>query len=252
MLGYYSKLSSEVYDLDKSIGLSFGDVEFYSQQLASCKGPILEPGVGTGRILIPLLEKGFKVDGLDVSGEMLDICRSHCEQRGLHPQLAEGKMESFISDKKYAAIIVPTGTFLLLHKREDALKALKNFYHHLEDGGKLMIDLFLQTDFTIGTSSVRTWETNNNEIITLESTLVEVDYIHQYTVSHNRYEKWQDGQLVQTELERFPLCWYGIEEFRMLLEQIGFGNITISSNYEYGKYPESSEQTVTFEAFAIK
>lgn len=54
MLSYYSKLSSEVYDIDKYIGLSFGDVEFYRERLASCKGNILEPGVGTGRILIPL------------------------------------------------------------------------------------------------------------------------------------------------------------------------------------------------------
>ncbi|MFP3489011.1 class I SAM-dependent methyltransferase, partial [Staphylococcus sp. SIMBA_130] len=38
MLGYYNKISSEVYDIDKYIGLSFGDVEFYSDRLAACKG----------------------------------------------------------------------------------------------------------------------------------------------------------------------------------------------------------------------
>lgn len=32
MLGYYSKLSSEVYDIDKYVGLSFGEVEFYSDR----------------------------------------------------------------------------------------------------------------------------------------------------------------------------------------------------------------------------
>lgn len=85
MLGYYSKLSSEVYDMDKYIGLSFGDVEFYSERLETCTGNILEPGVGTGRILIPLLERDFKVDGFDVSEEMLTICRHNCEIRGLIP-----------------------------------------------------------------------------------------------------------------------------------------------------------------------
>lgn len=82
MLGYYNKISSEVYDIDKYIGLSFGDVEFYSDRLAACKGSILEPGVGTGRILIPLLEKGLYVDGFDVSEEMLKICRTNCEKEG--------------------------------------------------------------------------------------------------------------------------------------------------------------------------
>src|SRR5699024_9362737 len=128
MLGYYSKLSSEVYNMDKYIGLSFGDVEFYADRLTSCKGRILEPGVGTGRILIPLLEKGLQVDGFDVSEEMLDICRTNCEKRGLNPTLFKGKMESFSLDASYEAIIVPTGTFLLLHRREDSVEALNNFH----------------------------------------------------------------------------------------------------------------------------
>lgn len=50
MLSYYSNLSSGVCDIDKYIGLSFDDVEYYSDRLASCKGEIREPGVGTGRV----------------------------------------------------------------------------------------------------------------------------------------------------------------------------------------------------------
>ncbi|WP_249871799.1 class I SAM-dependent methyltransferase [Oceanobacillus saliphilus] len=252
MLGYYSKLSSEVYDLDKYIGLSFGDVEFYSNRLASCEGNILEPGVGTGRILIPLLEKGLKVDGFDVSAEMLEICRNNCKKRGFDPKLFEEKMESFSLDTKYEAIIVPTGTFLLLHKREDSIQALKNFYDHLLNGGKLIIDTFLQTDVTIDEVSTRTWETKNGDMITLESKIVEVDYINQYTISHNRYEKWRNGLLIQTELERFPLRWYGVEEFKILLEQVGFEDIVISADYQYGQYPTKSNQSITFEAVVNK
>ncbi|KGX87326.1 class I SAM-dependent methyltransferase [Pontibacillus litoralis] len=252
MLGYYSNLSSQVYDIDKYIGLSFGDVEFYSDRLASCEGKVLEPGVGTGRILIPLLEKGLKVDGFDVSDEMLKICRNNCENRGLQPKLFKGKMESFALDTKYEAIIVPTGTFLLLHKREDSLNALKNFYNHLSDGGKLILDIFLQTDLTVGNVSTKTWKSQNEEMITLESKIVEVDFISQYTISHHRYEKWNHGQLTQSELERFPLRWYGVEEFKLILEQIGFREIIISADYKYGDYPTHSTQTITFEAIANK
>lgn len=252
MLGYYNRLSSEVYDIDKYIGLSFGDVEFYSDRLDSCKGDILEPGVGTGRILIPFLEKGLKVDGFDVSEEMLKICRNNCESRGLYPKLFVGKMESFSLDKKYEAIIVPTGTFLLLHEREDSLNALRNFYNHLSDGGKLIIDIFLQTDLTVGNVSTRAWGIQNGDMITLESKIVEVNYISQYTISHNRYEKWNNGELVQTELERFPLRWYGVEEFKTILEQIGFEDIIISADYKHRKYPTNSTQIITFEAVANK
>lgn len=252
MLGYYHQLSSEVYDIDKFIGRTFGDVEFYSERLAGCKGPILEPGVGTGRILIPLLEAGLKVEGFDVSKEMLTICRHHCEKRGLNPSLFEGQMESVSLPKKYEAIIVPTGTFLLLHNREDSIKALKNFYHHLRNGGRLILDIFLQTDVTVDHVSTRTWETKHDEIITLESKVVEVDHIKQHAISHHRYEKWKHGKLIQTELERFPLRWYGIEEFKMILEQIGFSDINISADYTHKKYPTISTEMITFEATANK
>lgn len=248
MLGYYGKLSSEVYDLDKYIGRSFGDVEFYTERLASCKGKILEPGVGTGRILIPLLEQGLTVEGFDVSTEMLEICRKNCETRGLNPKLFKDRMESFSSDTKYEAIIVPTGTFLLLHKREASIKALKNFYNYLTNGGRLIIDIFLQTDVTIDKVSTRTWETKDGDIITLESKVIEVDYINQYTISHHRYEKWRNGSLIQTELELFPLRWYGVEELKMILKKIGFNNIIISADYQYEKYPTNGNQTITFEA----
>ncbi|WP_174732239.1 class I SAM-dependent methyltransferase [Mesobacillus harenae] len=248
MLAYYSKLSSEVYDLDKFIGRSFGDVEFYQERLSSCTGSILEPGTGTGRMLIPLLEKGLKVEGIDASTEMLTICRRNCEKRGLLPILFEGKMESFVLDKEYEAIIIPAGSFLMLHRREDSIRALKNFHKHLGKRGKLIIDTFLPTDFTTGIVSTRSWECENGDTITLENKTVKVDYINQYTLSHGRYEKWRNGQLIQTELEEFPLRWYGVEELKMLLEQTGYSDVLISADYKYGKYPTGSNQVITFEA----
>jgi len=252
MFSYYSKLSSEVYDIDKYIGLSFGDVEFYSERLDSCAGPVLEPGVGTGRILIPLLEKGLEAEGFDVSEDMLNICRKNCETRELKPRLYKDHMELFSSDKKYEAIIVPTGTFLLLHRREDSIKALKNFHYHLAEGGKLILDISLQTDLSTDKISSRTWKPRNGEMITLETKIVEIDYINQYTISHNRYEKWDHGTLVKTELEQFPLRWYGVEEFKLILEQVGFQDIVISADYKYGEYPTKASQIITFEAAANK
>lgn len=252
LLNYYNHLSSEVYDLDKPVGYSFGDIEFYMERLENCGGRILEPATGTGRLLIPLLEKGLQVDGFDSSADMLTICRTNCEERGLDPLLFEAKMESFAVDAKYEAIIIPAGTFLLLHKREDSIQALKNFHYHLSHGGKLIVDLFMQTEAVIGEVSTRTWECVNGDVIILESNTVEINHIHQHTIAHGRYEKWRNGTLMQTELERFPLRWYGVEEFKLILEVIGFENIVISADYNYGKYPDNSKQAITFEAVANK
>ncbi len=178
MLSSYGKLSSEVYDIDKPIGGSYRDVAYYMTRLETCNGTILEPAARTGRMLIPLLEKGLTVEGFDSSEDMLNICKKNCKERHLNPKLFEAKMESFSLDKKYDAIILPTGTFLLLYKRADSIKALQNFYKHLSPGGRLIVDISLQTDFQIGIVSTRTWNSSHDDIITLEEKLVEVNYIN--------------------------------------------------------------------------
>jgi len=234
--------------MDKPIGHSFGDVEFYLERLAQVKGPVLEPATGTGRILIPLLEAGLTVDGFDQSSEMLKICQSNCKDRELATELFEADMESFYSNQRYEAIVVATGTFLLIHEREKSLQVLRNFRAHLRDGGRLIVDLLLPTDLTVGKMSTKIWECENGDVITHENKLVEVDMINQFTISHGRYEKWRKGKLIETELERFPLRWYGIEEFRHILEGLGFEDIVISADYSYGTYPQKPEQMITFEA----
>ncbi|MEX6161653.1 hypothetical protein AB6G16_08265 [Proteus mirabilis] len=71
----YHSLSAQVYQLDKPIGCSFGDVEYYQQRLKDVKGKILEPAVGTGRILIPLLQSGFNIEGFDFPKRCLNFVR---------------------------------------------------------------------------------------------------------------------------------------------------------------------------------
>lgn len=249
MFTSYSKLATEVYDIDKPVGHSFGDIQFYRERLRDCTGRILEPAVGSGRLLIPLLEAGLTVDGMDNSPEMLASCRARCQERGLAPLLYKENMQDFSLPHKYEAMIVPAGSFMLLEKRDDSLAALQCFYDHLLPGGRLLLDLELQTDFDMHASSTKTWQTPNGAVITMEARLVEVDFLNQYTVTYLKYEKWRDGQLVQTELQRFPLRWYGVEEFKLVLGHIGFTDIVISSNYEFGRAPKSACDCLTFEAY---
>ena len=90
--------------------------------------------------------------------------------------------------------------------------------------------------------------TPRGETITMESNVVEVNFLEQYFVSHLRYEKWRDGELLQTEMQRFPLRWYGLEEFELVLKSLGFSEVVVSADYEYGKRPSRADQTFTFEA----
>lgn len=244
----YHSISAEVYNLDKPIGSSFGDVEYYSERLSQVKGKILEPAVGTGRILIPLLEQGLSIEGFDLSEEMLTYCRDNLTLANKDANIFLADMETFQSESHYEAIILPAGTFLLIDDDDKAMHILANFYHHLKPNGRLIVDLFLQPEFSESSSHYRTFTNKQGELITLQITQSEMNHIKQTTTSHHRYDKWKDGTCIDSEFEIFTLKWYGINEFKRLLMQIGFKDIVISADYSYQQYPTNRNQVITFEA----
>lgn len=60
-----------------------GDITAYKNYLSAIKGKVLEAGVGTGRMLIPLLQAGFDVEGVDNSTQMLAQCQKNLALYGL-------------------------------------------------------------------------------------------------------------------------------------------------------------------------
>jgi SAM-dependent methyltransferase len=249
MYSYYGPLCTELYDLTKPVGYSIGgDIEYYLERLNRTKGRVLEAGVGSGRFLIPLLENGYNVEGIDYSPEMLDLCRKRCKERGFKPNLYEGNLSNFSLDSKYEAIVMPTGSFCLIENSKDAMDALKCMYNHLILGGRLIVDLLLPTDWRTGEIASSYYEVSKEEGIALERKSVEMNWIDQYTLTILKYEKWRNGKLIDTELQRFPIRWYGIEEFQHILKSIGFSDITCSAEYVYNKKPSKEHSLLTFEA----
>src|SRR3989304_1317331 len=65
----------ELFSLPELFDLDYGDfaedLPFYENLARRCEGPILELGVGTGRVAIPLARAGFAVWGIDASGAMV-------------------------------------------------------------------------------------------------------------------------------------------------------------------------------------
>lgn len=244
----YQSLSARVYDFDKPIGTSFGDLEFYEACLnqLNIQGPILEPAVGTGRLMIPFLKKGFDLQGFDLSPQMLAICQENLLQHHENPaRVYQASFTDFQYDHQFAAIVIPSGTFLLMTDDQDIKKALSNFYQHLMAQGQLIFDIFLQPDFKVGRTQIREFQVNAQEKITLTMTEAEIDHLQQITTSYHRYEVWQDHKLTQTELEVFRLKWLGLQEITLLLKNAGFNDVTITANYQADEAPKSASDTMT-------
>lgn len=243
----YGRLASQVYNLDKYIGKSFGDVEYYRARLDGCSGPILEPAVGNGRALIPLLEAGFDVSGFDASQDMLDYCQRQCSGRGLGPALSRQTFETFAYGQRFDAIVVPAGSLQLIADHTVASAVLKRFRSHLSPGGRLIFDLYPSDMVADLQPNIRSWQTEAGDLLTLTSQRVKTDIIGQTTVSHLRYDLWQEGRLASSELEFFTMRWWGIQEMLLTLEAAGFADVVVSGDYAFGRAPRDGDHVVTFE-----
>jgi SAM-dependent methyltransferase len=115
------------------------ELGFMENVLKEHPGRSLEIGCGSGRLLLPLLQKGFEVDGLELSEEMLRLCRDSAATLGLAPVLHHGDMTAFVPAEAYASLLVPAFTLQLA---EDANATLKAFHGQLKSYGVLYLSVF--------------------------------------------------------------------------------------------------------------
>ena len=246
----YQSLSALVYQIDKPIGRSFGDVEYYQARLAGITGKILEPAVGTGRILIPLLAAHYDISGFDLSDSMLHYCQQNlAAQQYDNTRVWKDDLTKFEVEKLVDAIIIPTGTFQLLDSEESAIQSLQQCFKALKSGGRLLIDTSLAHAFICGKCESREFTTPEGDLITLQIINADIDHIKQVTTSHHRYDQWHQGAIVASEWEVFKLKWFGVSEFKRLLEMVGFVNVTVSADYVYLGEPNNSSEIMTYEAY---
>ena len=137
---YYTDFARE-YDRHTS-GVA-GDVEFYRKLAQQANGPVVELGVGTGRVAIPIVQAGVAVLGLDLSPEMLAICREKAlEAHATGLALAAGDMRRFALARPAALVTIPHRAFLHNLTTDDQLATLACCRAALARGGRLALNVF--------------------------------------------------------------------------------------------------------------
>jgi SAM-dependent methyltransferase len=220
------------YDFSKAVGQSInGDIEYYSKKLEKVSGLVLEAGVGTGRMLIPLIKKGIRTIGVDSSPEMLEQCKINLKKHKASALLYEQDLIELSTAEKYDAIIMPAGSFCLL-PREKAEIVLHKYYEHLNPGGKIIIDLEeAPVSFVEGAETLRVLQLSADRALQLCSRNGGIDWLAQETSYINRYELIEKGKVIQTEISNLSLFWYELEEFKMLLILAGYEDISCETGY---------------------
>jgi SAM-dependent methyltransferase len=120
------------------------DVPFYVAEARKAGGPIVELGVGTGRIAVPTAVAGVSVIGVDSSVGMLEICRGRAETAGVSElvDLRIGDIADPPVADRVPLVTCPFRSYLHLAGAEERLRALRAARDLLVPGGKLIFDVF--------------------------------------------------------------------------------------------------------------
>ena len=220
----YGKLCSIFYDATKAYAPE-AEVNFYAKFIESKPGRVLEAMSGSGRLQIPLIKKGYVVDGVDNSEIMLASCRARCKELNLNPEIYNQSLEDLKLPHKYSTITIAVGSFQLICDRSSALKVLKNLHAHMEPNGNLLIDVFVP-DFSADPRSERFARIDNHTVIKLTTRYV-YDFENKLADGFCNYELIVDGQIIERESELITVTWYSDEELEELFDQAGFKIIKI-------------------------
>lgn len=218
----YGELCAWFYDLDKP---SAPELSFAWFAGALPPGLVLEPMCGSGRFLVPLLQRGFNVEGCDPSPAMLARCRERLAAAGLETRVWQAALEE-LEPAEYDAAFIPASSFCLLHDPAAAREALKRLHGALRPGGLLLLEF--EPPYGAGD-----WPGQVTRVVTKGGTQIRLvsrqhfDPATQIDTYENRYELRQSGRLVRTEDEVLRLRCYTPEQMEAELRAAGFAAIAI-------------------------
>jgi len=184
------------------------DVAFYLGEARRSGGPVLELGVGTGRIAVPIAADGIRVIGVDSSRTMLDVCARRSALAGVQLDLRVGDLREPPVMENVPLVICPFRSLLHMHTDEDRLSVLRAAHDLLEPGGRFVFDVFAPDAADIAQTNDRWLEREPG--------------IFEHAV-------WDESARTLTLTVRdderqttMALAWLSPDEWRRLLETAGF------------------------------
>jgi SAM-dependent methyltransferase len=104
-------------------------------------GPVLELAIGTGRLALPLAERGLEVHGIDASEAMVAKLRQ--EPGGDRIPVTMGDFAEVDVEGTYALVFVGFNTFFALQSQDDQVQCFANAAAHLAEGGVFAVEGFV-------------------------------------------------------------------------------------------------------------
>lgn len=218
----YLSLEAELHDAFWDAEDDGSEVRLLADFLKRHPGPALEMGAGSGRLMIPLLQKGLAVEGVELSPDMLALGSERAKKAKVVSLIHAGDMGTWDDGRKWASILAPAFTLQL---GDDAEKILHHWHSLLQPGGALYLTVFMPYAELLGDLPEGEWYHDHGATLAdgthaVLETLHQLDHEVQRLTRQHRYTVYSDPP--RTHESTQVIRWIEHSQMVDLLKRTGF------------------------------
>lgn len=213
---------ADVYGTDMGRSMPFNDIAWYLALAQRMKGPALELGCGTGRILLAMACAGIQVTGIDKSLPMLARLRNDAQLQGVNPSVAQMDMCHLGLTAKFSCIILAYSLITYVLDDVQAITLLRQLRKQLDAGGVIVIDAFIPKAIQHFSGFKLDYERNHLQGTLTRSKKITILANHRHQIDRQyvfRDRQKQVQRIINTVDVIRP---YGIEELHQMAQRTGY------------------------------
>ena len=204
------------------------NLPFYVDAYLAADGPVVELGVGDGRIAVEAACRGCAIVGVDQSSAMLERCRERAERAGVLDRLTliQADFRDFDLPEPAGLIALPYHSIGHLVTLDRKGEAMRHIFSRLRSGGRFVFDDFFMTP-ALMTQMREVQLRAAYQSASGADRLLWVTSLLDEPTQTIAVVTWDDeldatGVLEQRRYRRLSLSWLQPAQARALLEDAGF------------------------------
>ncbi len=175
-------------------------------------GRALELAIGTGRVAVPLAERGVPVTGIELSAPMVARLREKADEAAI--PVVMGDMATARAEGEYRLVYLVFNTISNLLTQDEQVACFANAARHLEPGGRFVVELWVPDLRRLPPDRGATVEVSEPGYLLIDT----YDVLRQHVVSH--HVEFGDGR--QARLGRSPHRYVWPAELDLMARLAGF------------------------------
>ncbi|MEV8541034.1 class I SAM-dependent methyltransferase [Streptomyces sp. NPDC051572] len=175
-------------------------------------GAALEFAIGTGRVAVPLAERGVPVTGVELSEPMVEQLRTKADEATI--PVIIGDMATTAAPGTYSLVYLVYNTISNLLTQAEQVECFRNAARHLTPGGRFVIELWVPELRRLPPGRTATVWRTDSDYIGLDT----YDTLRQHVVSHH----FRIDETEQARLSRSPHRYIWPAELDLMAQLAGF------------------------------